>query len=357
MIAGWMAFAPARGEAVVRNFWWFFAGLAVIILIKPAGRFIWPATLFALATVYAWRVLRRSHWVALAALIGLTFTIGQDTQSAWLLYASAFPLTRLDTPLHAEYKAQIADLVQAERHQLDTKASGPDGKHSMHFLKNPERQTERPLWAALGKDDARKQRIYKELALEALKAHPFLFLKISLGKIIASANPGEFRSDRFLPSYTVEKYEHQYEKDSQARPTRVRRLFGLKASEPLPPYREFQKRLAPEPEPARAKWLRNYVDGYHAAAHLVVSDDEEEQSVELTPLAWWTLLGCVLALVPMYFRPVGIPVLIGASYLFGTFLVGGANPRYFGAVWAIVLLALIVPLDLIVRAVRRTRAA
>jgi hypothetical protein len=87
----------------------------------------------------------------------------------------------------------------------------------------------------------------------------------------------------------------------------------------------------------------------------VDSDDEDDPTVTLTPLAWWVLLGCALALLPPYFRKVGIPVLLAVSYLFGTFLVGGINPRYFGAVWAVVALGLCVPLDLVVRGVLKLR--
>jgi hypothetical protein len=64
-----------------------------------------------------------------------------------------------------------------------------------------------------------------------------------------------------------------------------------------------------------------------------------------------------LAFLPGYFRNIGIPVLLAISYLFGTFLVGGINPRYFGAVWAVVGLALCVPLDLIVRGLLKLRRA
>jgi hypothetical protein len=42
MLAGWLAFAPSRGPAVIRNFWWFFAGFATVVLTKPAGLFLWP---------------------------------------------------------------------------------------------------------------------------------------------------------------------------------------------------------------------------------------------------------------------------------------------------------------------------
>ncbi len=338
MIAGWMAFAPARGEAVLRNFWWFFAGLAVVLLTKPSGRFFLPAIAFGLVCVAAWRVLRAKHWAALAALIGLSLTIGQDSQGAWMLYASAFPITRLETPLHAEYKAEIADLVPASR-----RVDSPERNEGEDVIKYPDRQDRRPLWKALAKDPKKKERICRELAREAILGDPLGFLGLACGKIMASANPGEFGADRFLPAYYVEKYEHQYEKDAKDKPARIVRLFAVR--EPLPDYTTFQRRIAPHPNSAAARWLHGYVERYHASAQMLATAP--------TPLAWWALLGSALALVPVFFRPLGIPVLVAVSYLFGTFLVGGHNPRYFGAVWGIVMLALCVPLDLIMRAALR----
>jgi hypothetical protein len=357
MIAGWLAFAGDNAASpAMRNFRWFVAGSAMVLLTKPAGLFFWPAIVLGLLAVKAWRAFRIKHWATVAVLFVLQLTIGQDTQGAWLLYTSAFPLTRIDTPKHADYKAQIADLIPAARKELDTHVRGPDSKQWKDFLKYPDRQQERPLWTELGKDDELRQKIYKDLAHEAIFAHPILFLRIALGKIISSANPGEFRAERFLPSYYVEKYGHQYEADRKKKPGRIRRIFGLPRDAPLPEYSEFQKRIAPQPDSPRARWLFDYVSAYHAATKLVVSDDENDPTVDLTPLAWWVLGGCALAFLPFYARRLGIPVLMGISYLFGTFLVGGTNPRYFGAVWAIVALALCIPLDLLFRtALRLTR--
>lgn len=342
MIAGWMAFAPARGEAVPRNFWWFFAGLAVVLLTKPAGRFFLPPLAFGLVCIAAWRVLRVKHWASLAALSGLSLTIGQDSQGAWLLYASAFPITRIETPLHSEYKAEIKDLVPASR-----RVDSAERNEAEDLVKYPDRQDKRPLWKALAKDDEQRERIYRDLAREAILADPLGFLGLACGKIVASANLDEFGADRFLPSYTIEKYARQYERDAKDKPRRIVRLFAVK--EPLPDYATFKQRIAPHPDSAAAKWLHGYAERYHAAARMVANKP--------TPLAWWALLGSALALVPVFFRPLGIPVLIAISYLFGTFLVGGHNPRYFGAVWGIVLLAMCVPLDLIVRAALRRRAS
>lgn len=343
MIAGWMAFAPARGQAVMRNFWWFFAGLAAVLLTKPAGRFFLPAIVLGLLSIAAWRVLRAKHWAALAALVALTFTIGQDSQGAWLLYASAFPLTRVETPLHADYKAEIASLVPGAR-----RVNSPERNEAEELVKYPDRQERRPLWKALATDEKKKERVCRDLAREAILGDPLGFIGLAWAKIVASANPGEFGTDRFLPGYYVERYEHQYEKDAQERPGRIVRLFGVR--QPLPDYATFRTLLAPRSlDPHGARWLQHFADRFHAAARLTDGAP--------TPLAWWIIAGCVLALLPAFFRPLGIAVLIALSYLFGTFLVGGNNPRYFGAVWGIVLLALCAPLDLIARAALRRKAS
>lgn len=354
LLAGWMAFAGSCAPGVpssrtTGNFWWFLGGLAVVILTKPAGRFVLPAILFALATIAAWRFLKPKHWIALTAVIGLTFAMGKDSQAAWLLYTSAFPLTQLETPLHAEYKAEIAEMVRRSKTEVETHTRGPNSKEWVHFLKEPKNQDERPKWKKLGEDYDLQRVIYKELAMEAIKAHPILFLRIALGKIIASANPGDFREERFLPAYYTEKYAVQYGKDINERGERIKELFGLPGNEPVPAYEDLKRKIAPDPNSATARWMYAYTRAYHEPAKLVESDDADDPTVTFTPLAWWMLLGCALAFLPGYFRNVGIPVLMAVSYLFGTFLVGGINPRYFGAVWAVVGLALCIPLDLIVR--------
>jgi hypothetical protein len=353
MAAGWIAFAPPSAPLAVRNFWWFFVPLAVLVLTKPAGRFFWPAVLCALLCAGAWRLLKPRHWAALGAALGLTLSIGQDSQGSWLLYTSAFPLTRLNTPLHAEYKAEAADLIARARAQLDAPGQRPDRKDWKFFLKHPEKHPERPLWSALATDEALKHRIYKDLALEGIRSHPWLFLRLALGKIVASANPGEFKAARFLPSYFVERYERQYERDIDERPYRIRRLFGIGAGESIEPYEIIASRIAPVPESPAAQWFHGFVEAYHRAADLVEGTDEDDPPVRYTPLGWWLLAGVLLTFLPLYFRSLGLPIAMGICYLVGTFLVGGENPRFFGPAWGLALLALSAPVDLAVRGAAR----
>ena len=49
----------------------------------------------------------------------ITLTVGSKKQSAWLLYVATFPLTQLDTPSHAEYKAELRPMVEPYARDLD----------------------------------------------------------------------------------------------------------------------------------------------------------------------------------------------------------------------------------------------
>jgi len=118
--AGWMAWVTQSTVARAgRMFWLFLVPLALFIITKPHGRFVWPGLLIGLCIVKAWKYLRWPHWTALALVLVITPTVGSNKQGAWLFYDAAFPLTRLDTPLHAEYKALMRERVERFRNHLD----------------------------------------------------------------------------------------------------------------------------------------------------------------------------------------------------------------------------------------------
>ncbi|MHA3774050.1 hypothetical protein ACXR0O_21185 [Verrucomicrobiota bacterium sgz303538] len=355
--AGWIAWVSQENPARKRQLWWWFlASFAVLILTKPSGRFFIPGIVLALVAVRAWRFLRWREAGAFAAACALTLTIGQDSQGAWLLYTSSFPLTRIDTPLHAEYKAEVKDLVTEARQRLSEYKADDDRKWKA-FLKNPEEQSERPLWQALGKNTKLKMRVYKDLAVEGILHRPDLFLLVAFEKILSSANPDDFKAERFLTDYSPRKFEHLYEKYQAESPRRLRMLFGLSKNEPLPPFSQVEQWLAPKPDSAVAKWIFNYTEWFEGWMHLIEDETVHEGKAEvslaraLRPMGWWILAGVFLSFLPFYFRRLGLWTMIIGGYLFGVFLVGGANARFFGAAWPILTLLLPVPIDALSRGV------
>jgi hypothetical protein len=355
MLAGWLAWAARREDQPAPGLWWvFYAGLALFVLTKPAGRFLWPGVGLALLAGAAWRRLGWREGAALAALCGLSFTIGQESQGAWLLYTSSFPLTRLETPLHAEYKAEIAPLVRRARARLERPdvEDAAETKDWKFFLKNPEQQTEFPRWQALGRDPAARARIYRDLALEGIRSRPDLFLGIALRKIAASANASEFKSARFEPAFTLEKFQHLYERDAASEPRRMQRLLGLPRGAELPPYAQIVPRLAPAPDSPWPARMRTYVETVQRGAAFLDAGEDDAERARLTALGWWTLAAALLSLAPGYFRRLGVWTVALLGYLLGVYLVGGANPRFFGPAWPVIALLLPVPLDAVLRLAR-----
>jgi hypothetical protein len=150
--AGWCAWvSEERIERSRRLFWCFFVPFTLFILTKPSGRFVWPGIGMGLVLVAAWRRLDWRRILALGALAIATLFVGAKKQGAWLFYTAVFPLTQLDTPLHAEYKAQIRDLVESMRARLDNYYT--NDVQAFEFLERTDSDPQRTLWVSLDKDE------------------------------------------------------------------------------------------------------------------------------------------------------------------------------------------------------------
>lgn len=352
ILAGWAAWTKAETRERAARLWWaFFIPLAVFMLTKPAGRFFWPGLFLALGVAAAWRTLDRRHWGALAGLFVLSLTISKDNQSSWLLYNSLFPLTRLDSPANAEYKAEIADMVREARKDLRTHFTSDAENAVFYFLRDPSKQSERPLWQELGRDEAKRTALYKELAFEALLHRPDLFLYISSQRILDSSNPEEFRESRFEATYFADRLEqrkeHAYRKILR-KPNLAERLFGF---DKAPAMSELRSAIAPRPNSKAAQWLQGWVTTINRWIILTKPPGEAGNSFGLAPLGWLIVVAGLLALVARPFRAnLGIWFVAACGYLLGVFLVGISSPRYFAPVWPVLLLLTVVPVDLVIRA-------
>jgi hypothetical protein len=102
------------------------------------------------------------------------------------------------------------------------------------FLEKPTRHPHRPLWAGLESDSKKKAAIYMDLAKEAIIAEPLLFLYCGFQRIVASADPAEFKVNRFLSATYPIRFENDFAR-AEKRGSPIRRLFGIGKGEPLPP--------------------------------------------------------------------------------------------------------------------------
>jgi hypothetical protein len=345
-MAGWVAWvsqvSPSRARLL---WWWFLVPFAIMVLTKPSTKFLWPGLLLALGMVCAWRVLKWKQWTALGVLFFVGLTVGDDDQSAWLLYTSAFPLTQLDSPLHSEYKKEIAPLVAAKLAVLDFYEEEDDAIHD--FLRSPEDHPEFPAWHALAKDEPALAGLYKDLALEAILARPFSFLQIGLQRLAGSANMSEFKLDRFEPGYFEKRFREAYEKKRNPE-SMIRIAFGIPRAEPFPPMEVFGGWVNPRPDSASAIWVNSWVAEFSKRADLLHMPEGQRTPLrDLRPTVFGSivLLGALLTGFGARRKTLGVWVLISAGYLVLVYLVGIQHTRYFALVWPLVFLLLAVPFD------------
>ncbi len=349
-VAGWAAWTSQRDPARARRLWWvFFAAFAFIVLSKPSVKFFWPGLVLALAFAGAWRTLRWRHWAALGALFLAGLTVGDDEQGAWLIYNSAFPLTRLDTPAHAEIKAELRDWILAKRARLNAYAG--EDYEVQKYLRGPEKDASRPRLQALAQDRAALSRTYRDLAVEAFSSDPLGWLTIASHRFLGSCNPSDLDPSRFRADYFARRLDESLA--NRRNPESMLRLaFGLGAQEPFPTREQFRAWINPRPDSWAAQWLPAYADAYQQAGTLVrrpASALSPLSDFRLTPLGWWVLVGLIMSLFAPFRVPLGVWVFAVFAGIFGAYLVGIQQVRYFAPAWPLVILALAIPLDAVAR--------
>lgn len=357
--AGWCAWMGESARARAgRLWWWFLVPFSIFILTKPSGRFYWPGLLLGMLIVAAWRRFRWPQYASIFALMIATLLIGSMKLGAWLLYSATFPLTQLQTPLHAEYKAQIRDMVEPLRKNLDVYYAH-DGE-PFEFLDKPDKSPERTLWVPLKEDYKLRTKIYLDLAKEGIKAEPLNFLYLGVQRAIASSNLSAFKLHRFDATFMANRFHDDYDgaqrELAEGKGSAEALVLGFGAHGPLPPYEEVQPRLSPAPDSFAAHVVRDWVAGWGNKIDLVIlprwgAIREAEPIWRLRPTfaGCWLLLAFALSLLPAYRPTIGVWSLAAYGYIFGVFMVTQINPRYFGAAWPVFIPLLAVPLDSLCR--------
>ena len=215
---------------------------------------------------------------------------------------------QLDTPLHAELKAEIRDKVQDARAHLDQYYD--DYGWPFIFFRDPATDRSRTLWNDLKEDEPRTRKIYSEIAREAIRAEPLLYGRLGLERFLGSVNPSEFSAGRFGVEFLPKRFEHFYDEAHEGERTPVRELFALPKAGPLLAYDEFRKRLSPEHDCWQARlfvgWSR--LSGSTAISPRSRHAGPNDTAPVLLPphltlLGWWMVAALALSLLPRYFPP------------------------------------------------------
>lgn len=356
VLGGWVAWVMQKETRRARLLWWWFlVPLAIMLLTKPSGKMLWPGMLIGLALVGAWRVLKWPQWAALVALFLAGLTVGDDNQGSWLLYTTAFPLTQVDTPLHAEYKAEIRDWVLKKRERITLYDEEDDEVHD--FLRSPEMRPEFIQWNKLPKKE--RDTLYKELALEGIKARPDLFFLVALQRLAGSTNQGDFKTVRFEPTYYADYLERMYF-HSGVEESMMRIVFGIPKNAPYPGYEELRTWVSPRPDSFWTKFYLDYANAYQSYGDLLHRPHGQQtalRDMRITPLGWWALLGGVLSLGVPFLRPLGVWTITFGGYLVAVFLVGVEHHRYFALTWPFVLVMLALVPEVAWRGLQRWRSS
>lgn len=348
--AGWIAWvsqsAAPRGR---RMFWLFLVPFFLFIITKPSGRFVWPGLFLGLLLVKAWRVLRWPQMVALLAVLVVTPTVGSKKQGAWLLYDATFPLTRLDTPLHADYKAEIREAVESYRRNLDTYHAA-QRRWPFYFLRDPGDQDERPLWKTLGSNEKLKDRIYFDLALEGIKARPDLFLYLGLQRAVFDANISAYEVFRFEDGSFVETSAPFYSEAQESEKSPLRIAFDLPRKGPVLDYAIFQKKLEPVPGSWSARTVQWCVGAYGRKLDLFRYPPGPENLYRLSRtrvsfLGYWLLLAVLMTWLPRYRDTLGVWTIVVFAYAFAVYLVAVENTHYIAPIWPVLFVVMAVPAD------------
>jgi hypothetical protein len=351
-LGGWVAWVMQKDARRARLLWWWFlVPLAIMLLTKPSGKMLWPGMLIGLGLVGAWRVLKWPQWGALAALFFAGLTVGDDNQGSWLLYTTAFPLTQVDTPLHAEFKAEIRDWVLNKRERITLYDEEDDEVHD--FLRSPEMRPEFVLWNKLPKKE--RDKLYKELALEGIKARPDLFLLIALQRLAGSCNQNDFKTVRFEPLYYADYLERMYH-HSGVEESMMRIAFGIPKNAPYPNYEEMRTWVSPRPDSFWTKFYLDYANAYQSFGDLLYRPFKQQtilMDMRVTPLGWWAILGGIISLFAPFLRPLGVWTITFGGYLIAVFMVGVEHHRYFALNWPFVLVIFALVPEVVLRGWQR----
>lgn len=351
-MAGWVKWCVPSHDP--RHFWFFFVPFALQMLCKPSGRFFLPGFLIAFLLTGLWKKLQRSEWVALVALCLATTTVGSEGQGVRMLYTTVFPATRLDGPCHAEYKAEIRDLVEAARRNLGLYYETDSDLGIKGGLDEPAKLAGRPLWQALGqKGDevkAKKNTLYRDLALEALLHEPWVPIYVAAQRIVASS-PKVYYPKRLAPGHEARRMteDHMYPRLSAREPKLLRAMYGFSQKGPLPPVEAFCSRVSPRP----SAWGGRGLEVLTWQARLLAmsrppATASTPQPIHLhspTAFGWLLVAGLLLSLLPTHRIFFATWALATFSYLFGVFMTGSTNPRYFAPAVPLLLILAVLPLD------------
>ena len=307
--------------------WQWLAVTAALVFIamalRPVGRTLWlPLIPIALLVPQAaWRQ-KFLHAAALVILYFPASAATSVTQGEDLLFASTFPLMRLDTPLHADLKTELRPQVEAARADL-WKYVTVGQREVWGDLIDDTPDDPNSILQKLRADKKRYGQVRREISREALRSDPLSYAAMVVMKIysVFALNENHDRLDPARWSGASEKFlGNTFKKIDQKFPAYVLRDPKITDAETL--RAAMSATLAETCSQTRAIRALNFFDQICTPFSLNGK----------APDRWWWIIPVALGVLVFPCTRPGhrlAPVLIlVAGYLAMTYLVGRAVGRY-----------------------------
>jgi len=322
---------------------WFLVAAAAVAATKPHGRGIWFGGLVVAALVtrnplqWGWK-----NYGAVALGVLVILTSGEARQADWLLLNSVLPLVNLEGQTWKEYRAALKPTVLKARENIDQYPwrqsifKKPLGDANPALID--------PVWADLTTRQEEFCKVCKDLAREAIRQHPFYFLRFTLTKACLSfvywgdtdvwikhLDPPVFwklqvheMEDRWVHSTTratlyYRMDQAQFDELAKERATRTNWAF---------PFERWLER--------NIGWFKDNVNSASGLHWLTIG-----------PMGFLTLVGLLICFLPSRFLSTMILWLPGALCLVTVHAVGDVNQQYVQPIEWIGLVLIAIGLDFI----------
>jgi hypothetical protein len=199
-------FFPRRTPLPERQLFLVLLMAGTVAALKPHGRLVWAALLLV-AALHAWPPWKWSRRILATAgvTVALILSSGEKDQGAWLLLSSALPLVNPEGDTHREYRDLLRPLIEEARSVTPWKYGYIQRVYKGDLkAKSPEKRPG-PAWRKL-RDSKDFVKNATALVREAVLAHPWEFVQITLGKVLVTMSdngdkyivPTDNASDRTL---------------------------------------------------------------------------------------------------------------------------------------------------------------
>jgi hypothetical protein len=291
--------------------------------LRPVGRALWltciPLVLLAPQLEWHWRF---AHAAALAILYLPASAATAVSQGTDLLFVSTLPLIRLDTPFHADFKAELRPQIKAGRADLWQYVTVGQ-REVWGELIDDEPANRDTVLQSLRADKKRYSQVRREISREALQHSPFTYAGMVLMKIyfVYSLADSHERLDPPRWQSAAEKFlGRTFQKIGSKFPAFVLGDPSIVNEATL--HTSLSRTVAVTGSQARVQRALDFFDQLTLPFRLV----------EKVPDRWWWIVPSAIGILIFPWTRDGhrlVPVLLlAAGYLAMTYLVGRAVGRY-----------------------------